>query len=462
MVHQLFRTNYVLNLDEMHVKKTVLSAILACFVSPFSYSQDPVRVLPIFDKIVFYDGYASPTAEELPPGIVKLSNSLYAKKLADSERQAILSTMEVEVTIGARCDNYDRIGGVFLSLVPKGETLTDQNKQTIEIGRFITPFMNKNRQPLEVPYTFDLTHLVPLFKDAAYETYDFWVEFNVFGVPYAANVEVSGCAGRTDVFEGSLAIKTQDNGSVLNTFYLEPLASRASFNNYNATDVEGTTTKLYQFTLEEDINEAYFHLITSNHGANNGGEEYIRRTHQVYLDGALIETYKPGGKSCEPFRVFNTQANGIYGQRPRTEADWASWNNWCPGDVIPNRVIRLIDLTRGTHEFKITVPDARFIDKQGDFPLSLFFYATGVDGVLSTDSFEQVSYNVYPNPAQELVYIRSEVAVESLVLYDMKGTVLLTAEQVNQLDIGHLSSGKYVLKLVFENGMTTTENIVKK
>lgn len=437
--------------------------LLACSLSQFSYSQENTNVLTIFDKIVFYDGYAQPTEEALPEHVMKLRNDLYAKKLTAAERQAIRSTLEIEVTIGALCDNYDRIGGVFLSLVPEGQEMTDQNKQTIEVGRFITPFMNKNIEPTEVPYTFDLTHLVPLFKDSAFERYDFWIEFNLFGVPYAANNEVRGCAGRTDVFEGTLKMKTEDHGNdLLNTFYLQPLASRASFNNYNATDVVGTTTRIYQFTLEQAINEAYFHLITSNHGANSGGEEYIRRTHQVFLDGHLIETYKPGGKSCEPYRMYNTQGNGIYGSRPKTEADWTSWNNWCPGDVIPNRILKIADFDKGTHEFKITVPDARFKDGQGDFPLSLYFFATGIDGVLSNTKFEQVDYQLYPNPTTDVVHVQSAEAVDLIEVYDSKGSKVMEVKGESKIELHFLSSGTYLLHLTFANGIKTTERIVKK
>ncbi|WP_410880104.1 peptide-N-glycosidase F-related protein [Myroides sp. DW712] len=446
----------------MKKKLPLLSLVTTCFLTTLSFAQEQTYITTIFDKIVFYDGYATPSEEATPPGVVRLSNSLYAKKMTTAERQAILSTLEVEVTIGALCDNYDRIGGVFLSLVREGQPLTEQNKRTIEIGRFITPFMNKNRQPTTVPYVFDLTHLVPLFKDTSFAAYDFWIEFNVFGVPYAANTQVSGCAGRSDVFEGTLKIKSEDNGNPMDTFLLAPLASRDSFNNYNATDVVGTTTKMYRFILDEEINESFFHLITSNHGANQGGEEYIRRTHQVYLDGQLIETYTPGGKSCEPYRQYNTQGNGIYSTRPMTEEDWTSWNNWCPGDVIPNRILPIANLKEGVHEFKITVPDAQFKDGQGDFPLSLYYFAQGVNGVLNTEKFEKVSYQIYPNPTTAFVSIHSPEEVKTVEVYDMSGSKVLATKNTTTIDCKALPSGTYIFSIVFANGIKTTEKIVKK
>jgi hypothetical protein len=158
---------------------------------------------------------------------------------------------------------------------------------------------------------------------------------------------------------------------------LQPLAIKAPFNNYaeGASDEIGTTRKTLTFELTADVEEAQVVLITSNHGANAGGEEYIRRDHFVYVDDELVLEYKPGRTSCEPFRVYNTQANGIYGPSAMTDEEWQSFSNWCPGDVIDTRIIPLGPTTAGEHEFVIDVPDAEFADMQGDFPFSLYLQA---------------------------------------------------------------------------------------
>jgi hypothetical protein len=74
-----------------------------------------------------------------------------------------------------------------------------------------------------------------------------------------------------------------------------PLFFNSNMNNYQAgaTDTLGLTTRSITFHVEEDLTDAAFFLITSNHGANQGGEEYIRRFHYAYFDGALELTYKP-------------------------------------------------------------------------------------------------------------------------------------------------------------------------
>jgi hypothetical protein len=73
--------------------------------------------------------------------------------------------------------------------------------------------------------------------------------------------------------------------------------------------------------------------------------------------------------------MYNTQANGIYGPAPKSDAEWQSFSNWCPGDVIDIRTIAWGPVDAGVHELVIDVPDATFADAQGDFPLSLYLQA---------------------------------------------------------------------------------------
>jgi hypothetical protein len=284
--------------------------------------------------------------------------------------------LRLGVIVGALCDNYDRLGGVHLALVPKGAaTYVPAEVDRIEVARFITPFMDMNKGPKEVPYEWQADNLVSILKDPEIlADHDIWFELMIFGVPYAANTEIPGCADRNDTQLGSLGIYTTSAQPAPNFNFLLPLAISEDFNNYTegASDMLGTTRKTINFELPADTPNAQLVLITSNHGANNGGEEYIRREHYVYVDGKLAMQYKPGRESCEPFRKWNTQANGIYGQYPRSDEEWQSFSNWCPGDVIDTRIFAWGAAKAGPHEFVIDVPDATFADMQGNFPFSLY------------------------------------------------------------------------------------------
>lgn len=263
-----------------------------------------------------------------------------------------------------------------MALVPKGSaTYTPDNVKRIELGRFITPFMNKNIMPDTVPYTYNIDNVAHLLKETSLTSaYDIWMELEVFGVPYAANTQVTGCSGRNDVFFGTLDLVTNMPVAPESNNVLIPLSVRKNLNNYQAgaTDAVGTTKRTINIDVTQALSDAILVLITSNHGGNPGGEEYYRRNHFVYFDGAEVLMYKPGRPSCEPFRKYNTQGNDIYGATPRTDAHWQSFSNWCPGDVITTRVISLGPLTAGAHTFRLEVPDAIFAQGQGDIPVSLY------------------------------------------------------------------------------------------
>lgn len=339
----------------------------------------------VFDQIPFYDGYAATVTTPTPPtGVTRVNNSLYAVKISSTQLATIGSNLKIKVTTKAACDNYDRIGRVYLSLVPKGTSFDQNTAQHLEIGRFITPFMDKNKTPNEVSYTFDVANLADILKDTQInQSYDIWAQLSVFGVPYAAQKEISGCAGNnltcygTLEFSSTASTTTLAQATQVTTLSYMKLDGDGNNNELNSTNKTATgAEKTIAVNLPKAVNGAKLYLITSNHGANSGGEEYVRRVHKVYFDNTLKLTYTPGGKSCEPYRQYNTQSNGIYGPSPKSTSSWTSWNNWCPGDAVPIRIISLGNLAAGAHTFKIVVEGAKFANNQGYIPIGAYLQGT--------------------------------------------------------------------------------------
>ncbi|MCF6130580.1 T9SS type A sorting domain-containing protein [Flavobacterium sp. AS60] len=444
--------------------KTKLLFLFLAFL--FLNSTKAQTTISVYNRALFYDGYAGLVNEPTDPGIVRLRNDLFTTKLSAEQLAQIGSTLRLDVTISAACDNYDRIGNVNLVLVPKGDATYNTNTaQKIELGRFITPFMNKNISPVDVPYTFTVDNAAKILKDSALNyAYDFWVELEVFGVPYAAQTQVAGCSGRTDVFYGTLNFVTNTDTTIPNDTFLLPLNFKKDLNNYQvgATDVIGETIRTINYTLPQNINNAKYTLITSNHGSNAGGEEYNRRYHYIYHDDVEILNYRPGELTCEPYRVYNTQPNGIYGSSPRAPFQWQQFSNWCPGAVIPIRTINLTNLASGNHSFKITVPTAVFVDAQGYIPVSL--YLQGEYTTLGMDDFNTYSYDIYPNPTVDMINVRATEIINSYELVDIQGKVLISKKSNDtnlRLDVSNQPKGIYFLRMNFDKG-TNTEKIVKE
>ncbi len=422
--------------------------------------------IPIYDNVLFYDGYAGLVNEPTAPDVVRLRNDLFTKKLTPEVLSQLGSTLNLSISISAACDNYDRIGNINLALVPKGATSYDlATTERIELGRFITPFMNKNVAPNLVPYSFTVNNITKILKDSYLNSiYDFWIEFELFGVPYAANTQIAGCSGRNDVFYGTLNFVTNADATIPNDTFVLPLNFKKDLNNYadGASDEIGLTQRTITFDLPSQINNAKFYLITSNHGSNTGGEEYNRRWHYITLDDTQILVYKPGETTCEPYRVYNTQGNGIYGSTPRTAAQWQSFSNWCPGAVIPIRQMALGNLAAGTHVFTIAVPDAVFVGGQGYIPVSL--YLQGENTVLNVPVFIPLDFECYPNPTKDFIALSANSTIQTVQLCDAQGRILVTQKgNTSQatINIANYANGVYFLKVVSEKG-ERTKKIVKE
>jgi hypothetical protein len=452
------------------MNKMLRFALLILILGSFHSSFGQYNKLRIYDTVLFYDGYASlasiATKPAPPAGIVRLSTSLYTRKLTSSQLAAIGDSLFLKVIVKASCDNYDRIAQVGLAFVPKGDTTYDKSKvKRIELARFITPFMNKNRKPDTVPYDFTIHNVASILKEKHItDSFDIWFELGIFGVPYAAQTEVAGCAGRNDVFYGTVDLYTNSPIAPQNDNYFIGLSNQFYVNNYQAgaSDTIGVTAKTITFNLPYNTDDASLYLITSNHGAGSGGEEYNRRKHFIFFDGDTVLTYTPGFTSCEPYRKYNTQGNGIYGPSVKTDATWQSFSNWCPGAIIPIRTIFLGNLLKGSHTFKLSVPAAIFNLKDGYFPLSVYLQGKVIypikNEIALIDNSDDIT--LYPNPAQDIVSIASPIKVKTLDIFNMVGQKVLTSNS-KTFNVIELPQGMYFIHISLENGQTVVKSMIK-
>ena len=454
-------------------------AALACSASVFSAAsaQDAdgeARSLKLYDQVVFYDGYNDNVFDaDKGDGILRHRNNLYAIRLTDEQLAWFGSDLTLKIDIGALCDNYDRIGNVNLAFTPKGADSYDwQTATRVELARFITPFMNKNRKPTVVPYSYVIDAASYIFRDSHLRSaYDLWLEFELFGIPYAANEQISGCQGRNDVFDGTLAFEslsapqqTVDNHVFVPIVIKRPEYQGNNLNNYSegGTDEIGRCIKTWTFDVPEDVADARITFIISNHGANAGGEEYVRRLHRISVDGEVVMEYTPGGVSCEPYRRYNTQTNGIYSYI-RPESFWKTYSNWCPGAAIPVRELNLGAVAKGTHTFTVEVPEAQFADKQGDFPVSAYFQGL-TEGQLPAGIYspEAIEPDVRIAVEGDVLTWQSDTPVQEVLLYSASGKLLrIVPGDKGCMSVSQHESGVYIVSVRCTDGTTATRKITR-
>lgn len=467
------------------MKKTllILSLCASMLLPSKAVAQDDAPyTLNLFNKAVFYGMYEGTVQDKpVPEGAIRHRNYSYAKMLTQDQLDSFGNTLKMTVVLNPLCDNYDRIGNVNMVLVPKAQTSYDYQATDIkrfEIGRFITPFMRLTvTNPNAVPYEYELNHLTNVFHDESITAdYNVWIEFEVYGYQGGpgqggAAVEVPGCAGRNDVYMGSLTFESSNSPNLIygDDHVIIPLSHKYELKNYtpDGTDEIDKTVKTIKFTLAEAVPNAKLHLITSNHGSGTNGEEYVRREHFVYMDGNQVANYTPGGVSCVPFRQYNTQTNCIYNictqfgssPRPDTDAAW-SWNNWCPGDKIPNRVIDLGSLAAGEHSFKIEVPSAEFFNNEGYFPMSAYVESTTT--TLGTKKFDLNKVDVYPNPVTDVALIQApDMQIKNVTVINTVGQTVFTGA-TDKINMSQLQSGIYIVRVEFDNNQVAVKKIIKK
>ena len=449
--------------------------MLTMLVSSAVYVKAEEKRVNVFNEVVFYDGYRREVVDaDVNDGVLRFKNSLYAVRLNMDDFADLGDDLRMEVTIGALCDNDARIGNVDLAFVPKGsERYEYYDVKRIELTRFITPFMNKNKEPREVPYEYDIPNVAKLLRDKDLnDKYDFWLEMEVFGIPYAANTQIAGCADRNDVFEGTIDLvytPSPDSGkltgNVLVPIYVKfpEDYGNINFNNYteSATDTLGVTTKTFEFEIPQDVADSRVYLILTNHGAGTNGEEYVRRLHIVYYDGEVILSYTPGGVSCEPYRKYNTQANGIY-SNSRTESFWKNNSNWCPGQAVPIRELHLGAQTAGKHKIMIRVPKARFYGNDGDFRPSLYFHGV-VEGELPASVseiwFEGADISV--SRQGDMITFRADEEISEVFVHSYDGRLLdIIMNPSDSFPAGDYDEPILILTFRTPDGRTTCRKLV--
>lgn len=72
--------------------------------------------------------------------------------------------------------------------------------------------------------------------------------------------------------------------------------------------------------------------------------------------------------------------------------------------------------------------------------------------------------SITPNPASDFVTIKTKLTIDSVDIVDLNGRKVLNNLSLNndKIDIRELSSGVYMLKINYKEGLSTTKKIIKK
>lgn len=91
--------------------------------------------------------------------------------------------------------------------------------------------------------------------------------------------------------------------------------------------------------------------------------------------------------------------------------------------------------------------------------------ATDKDGKLIAHEIDGAMHiTLYPNPADQLVYISSEMTIHEVAVYDELGTevLLITVNDLEaEIDLGPFVAGNYILRITTDSGIITKKLVLK-
>lgn len=100
-------------------------------------------------------------------------------------------------------------------------------------------------------------------------------------------------------------------------------------------------------------------------------------------------------------------------------------------------------------------------------PIFAAGWVAKLDNILgTTDAVKNTSFNIYPNPVQDVLHISGEETIKSLLIYDPSGKLVKSDLSINDknitVDVSMLKTGVYMGSIVLNKGGIKTFKLIKK
>lgn len=351
--------------------------------------------ISVFDDTnLYFDMAFKAGAKKITDSILRLDAGRVILKKVTLPKYQLQPKVRVNVTLTSNGDPWDKSGSLFV--IPKTANLNLIHFETgkfnlkelkesypattpiekdsfnyvpnVELLRFMTPFgvghfsdkeNAKGRKPpyiphweKEVKWSQDITHLLPLLEDEVYigVYIDTWTKEG-----YKLSVNL-------DFEESKISNHIKKKQTII------PLVNTVKYaSDQRLYDGFSKQPLTLSFTAKGNYKNAKLYFITTGHGGHSGGDEFVKKEHQIELDGETIKKYRPWRDDCASFRRFNpTSATWLAKEfmpneksNDKIASSDLSRSNWCPGSQVLPEIIALGALSKGEHTLKIAIPEAQ-------------------------------------------------------------------------------------------------------
>lgn len=86
------------------------------------------------------------------------------------------------------------------------------------------------------------------------------------------------------------------------------------------------------------------------------------------------------------------------------------------------------------------------------------------DDVVGVDDYKLSALTYYPNPAKDILYLKSDLNIASVTVVNVLGQQVMNRSYIdnNRIDISGLTTGTYMLRISFEDGTIETFKLLKE
>lgn len=98
----------------------------------------------------------------------------------------------------------------------------------------------------------------------------------------------------------------------------------------------------------------------------------------------------------------------------------------------------------------------------GDFDISFDAFSIKDNSALATQEATLDSFAVYPNPATEVIFIKSDKKVKAYQLFSQTGQMVMSGAATKEVDVRSLPAGMYILKIKLQDDTEKAVKIMKR
>ena len=92
----------------------------------------------------------------------------------------------------------------------------------------------------------------------------------------------------------------------------------------------------------------------------------------------------------------------------------------------------------------------------------LWEFTPTITGIHEVHSASGITATLFPNPAQEVIYLRASKEITSVEIYDITGLLVSEGKnELNGIDIRNLQTGLYNMKMIFADGTSMFSRFIK-